>query len=236
MLFSKDMHISLNRRRFGALLASLIASPPTLSANKTPPAPQGMPFDEITPRVETDKYVVRLLFSYDCNHCRSYHNAVHEWGESLPKPFRFWATPIVADTNNPNNIMAVYGRIMTEMIDPKALRPYDLMIYELMQGDPSSGKMPAARIRIEDIMSCIVRSGVPAAQLGAFTKSKKVALIEKRLPEHARAISTYGIKATPSIAVGGRYLVTPDHTGGNAQQFVSLLNGIVSRMLEKGSF
>lgn len=243
MWFSNIMQTSLSRRRLSLLLASSLAAQgvfaapatPTLPKPPAPPQGAGLPFDEISPRVETDRHRVRLLFSYECNHCRTYHNAVHEWGRTIPQPFRFTATPIITDSNSQNNILAVYGRIMAEMIDSKALRPYDLMIYELIQGDPSRGVAAAGRLRLEDIMSVLVRAGIPMEKLKAFSKSNKPALVEKRLPEHARAIQTFGLKATPSIALGGRYLITPDHTGGNAQQFVSLLNGLLSRMLERGS-
>lgn len=232
------MHTSLYRRRFALLLSSALVAPNVFANPKVPPPPaksSGLPFDEITPRVESDRHRVRLLFSYECNHCRTYHNALHEWGRTIPKPFRFSATPVIADPNNQNNILAVYGRIMAEMIDSKALRPYDLIMYEMIQGDPSRGVAATGRVQLEDITTALIKAGIPLSKLRAFSESNKPASIEKRMPEHARVIKTFNVKATPSIALGGRYLITPDHTGGNAQQFVSLLNGLLSRMLEKGS-
>ena len=232
------MTISMHRRMFSLFATTLLAAPELLAAPQTQggtPIPVGTPYNEITPQIPADKKTVRLLFSYECNHCRNYHNGIHAWGKTLPKPIRFAATPIITDANNQSILHAVYGRLMAGMIAPKALLPYDMLIYNRIQGDPYNSAPSSGAITLDDTLKILVQSGIPFKQIDLFIKEGKTALIEKQLPFHAQVIRTYGLKETPSIAIAGKYLVTPDHTGGNPQQFVGLLNGIVSRVIEQGA-
>lgn len=41
----------------------------------------------------------------------------------------------------------------------------------------------------------------------------------------------YRVRKTPTVIIGGRYLVTPDSVGARHDLFAQLLNGLVSRIL-----
>lgn len=41
----------------------------------------------------------------------------------------------------------------------------------------------------------------------------------------------YALEATPSAAIGGKYVVIPDNVGGDPARFFTLINGLTSRLL-----
>lgn len=199
----------------------------------SPPATSGLkPYDMIEPPVAGEARHVRLFFTYDCPYCRQYHNGLIQWGQSLPKPLQFTAIPIITSPENDNQTLAVYGRLIAQALDPKVLPRYDLAVFNRLQGDtlgPSSG---VGELTTSHVLSALVESGIAAERVTAFLESDKMDAVESRIPNHAKAITTYQIKATPTIVISGRFAVNPDHANGNASQFLTLLNGIVSRALE----
>lgn len=229
---------SISRRQallwMGSLLSAPVLANPLPKAVPGAPPSSSKPYDMINPPISDDKNRVRFFFAYDCPHCRSYHNGLYQWGQTLPKSLTFDAYPVITSPDNENLIIAVYIRLIAQAVAPKALMLYDQAMYGLLQGDPDAGTSPASRITVEDALAALVRSGANADTLRAYLSGNEVAQLEKSIPEHARVIEKYGIKATPSVAVAGRFLVNPDHTNGNAQQFLMLINGIISRLIEGG--
>mgnify|MGYP004704488667 CR=1 FL=1 len=231
------MHTTTRRKLLAALSLGALLPAPLIAAGPAPrtkgDAPTGLtPYEEVTPPVRQDRAIVRLLFSYDCTYCRNYHTPLHEWGASLPAPFRFVATPILTDTNDNAIIMAIYGRLIAEKYSPKSVLSYDRQIFNLLQGGMDTGRSKYSPLSPEEMLTALAKSGVPPQRVKEMPREQRVA-IEKSLPVYATLIKTYGLKETPSIAIGGRYLVTPDHAGGNPQQLVGLMNGIVSRIMEQ---
>ncbi len=190
------------------------------------------PYDSIEPPVKSDANTVRTFFSYACPHCRTYHNGLAQWGASLPSPLEYVAMPIITAPDDDNQILAVYGRLIGEALEPKCLPAYDYALFALFQGDPASGAGPVTTLSVNDVLVALVRAGIPGERIRAYLQGEEVAALEARIMDHAKVIQTYGIKATPSVAIAGHFLLNPDQTSGNAQQFLVLLNGIVSRVLE----
>lgn len=231
----------MNRRNFITTVISAIAASPVLSIGA--PLPQGSalgstdsaathytnPYDSISPVVSSDAKSVRFFFSYECPHCRSYHNGLMQWGKTLPATIQFYSTPLIT-SDSESQVMSVYGRLIAQMIDPAILPMYDLVIYQKVQGDGQgfSGK----NIDVNDALSAIVEAGVsPEKVQSVISKGRLMSAIESKIPEHSKAIATYGIKSTPSVSIFGRYIITPDHALGNPAQYLSLLNGMVSRAM-----
>lgn len=55
---------------------------------------------------------------------------------------------------------------------------------------------------------------------------------QKRLEAAFAKLLTYGVDATPSMAIGGRYVITPDDVAGDNGLFMSLANGMVSKVMQ----
>lgn len=233
----------MKRRLSLSWLAAAISSPwltssawafddPT-SSDKTPAGPSGKPYDVINPPVAADINKVRFLFSYECPYCRGYHNGVAQWGSTLPKPLKFEATPVITSVANENQSLAVFGRLVTQSMAPDKVPVYDSAMYSMLQGEIESGIAPKARITLADVIRVLVAVGIDPQALQTFL-DKRGASLGRRIPAYGQLVQTYEMTATPSVALVGRYLVTPDHANGNAQQFLLLLNGLVSRILQGG--
>lgn len=229
------------KRREILSATTLLALLPTGAFAKKVPlgtadAPQALadkPYERISPMVSTDSNRVRLLFTYDCPYCRSYHNGLVQWGATLPAPLRFEATPVIT-SNTDNLIMAVYGRLLMQGVAPTKTHLYDYSMYTQIQGDSDSGQVAKGQLSADDVLRTVSNAaGVQRSVLREYL-TKHGGVIEKRLPEHAALIQTYGLKVTPAVAIAGKILVNPDHAGGNPQQFLLLLNAMVSRSIQGG--
>ncbi|MBV7542123.1 hypothetical protein [Acidovorax sp. sic0104] len=176
---------------------------------------------------------MRFLFSYDCPYCRSYHNGLTQWGSTLPNPYRFDATPLITSVDNDNQVLAVYGRLIAQALAPAKVPLYDFSMYTMLQGDADTGKPAMGAITLEDVLKTLVSVGVDFKAMQTFLHSKG-AVLQKRVPEHGKLINTYKVTVTPSVALLGRYVVNPDHANSNPQQFLLLLNGMVSRLMQGG--
>jgi len=234
------------RRSLLAMLAGLpaLGSLPGLAiASSTKPisgtAPQAnagaeaKAYEVLNPPIAADTNRVRFLFSYECPFCRQYHNGMHQWGASLPKPLIFEATPVLTSASD-NQFGAVLGRLIAQAVAPQVLQNYDFLTYGLLQGDPDTGQTPTASLSFERVLQTIVQAGADPKAVQPFLTGKGTG-IEKQVPEHAKLEKTYKLTATPSVALMGRYVTTPDSAQGNPQQFLLLLNGIVSRYIQGGA-
>lgn len=232
----------LHRRSSIGAIAAVLASP-LLTNNswaqgvpatgKQDPGISSKPYDLITPTVPGDTNRVRFLFSYDCPYCRSYHNGLSQWGATLPKPYIFDTTPLITSVDNDNQVLAVYGRLIAQALDPAKVPLYDFSMYTLLQGDTDTGKLGKTTISLEDVLKTLVSVGVDFKAIQSFVNTKGSAL-QRRVPEYGSLINTYKVTVTPSVALLGRYVVNPDHANSNPSQFLLLLNGLVSRLMQGG--
>lgn len=226
------------RRNAIATLTALSASLaiPAAAANKSSNGQAGglpqeiKPYETLNPPVKGETTRVRLLFSYDCPFCRSYHNGLVQWGASLPKPLSFVSTPLIT-SENPNLMGAVLGRLIGQDVAPQVLHTYDYMMYAKLQGDPDNGTPPVATLSMTDVLRTLVQAGADGHAIQAYLKGRGKG-IEKKLPAQAALVKTFHLTSTPSVAITGRYVVTPDNAQGDPSQFLLLLNGIVSRVIQ----
>lgn len=188
------------------------------------------PYEILNPPIKGDFSRVRLLFSYDCPFCRNYHNGLVQWGASLPKPLSFEATPLITREGDAL-FNAVLGRLITKDVAPQVLQTYDYLMYMRLQGDPEMGTPPVSQLTVTDVLRTIVEAGADGKAVQAYLRGRGKG-VENRVADHARLVRTYKLTSTPSVALAGRYVVTPDNAQGNPQQFLLLLNGIVSRIIQ----
>ena len=226
----------MQRRNMLSLLAATAAAPALAQLRSQAPQPQvpapdAKPYDVLAQPIAGDRKRVRLLFAYDCPFCLRYHNGLVSWGASLPSGVTFDAYPVIPDGENPKVAMAVVGRLIGQALAPKSLPAFDYAMYTAIQGDPMSSILPSSKMTMDDVLDALVQAGVNQREMQQFLRTKGKG-IEKRLSAHVSAIKTYQLTATPSVAIGGRYVVNPDHSQGNPQHMLLLLNGIVSRVVQ----
>ena len=233
----------ISRRQSIALAVASLSAPAFAQKTPAPLAgqPQGAasggakPFHLINPAIAEDRRRVRFLFSYECAYCRSYHNGLVQWGQSLPKQFAFDAAPVISPADNGNQPNAVFGRLVAQAMAPAILQTYDYQIYALLQGDPESGQKGVSELTIDDVLRALIQSGIDAKKLQAYLgRQANADALLAQVPSHAAMVRTYNLTATPSVAITGKYIVTPEHANNNPQQFLLLLNGMVSRIVQGG--
>lgn len=222
----------------GLTAATFLPAYPAMALDKTPKAaPKGkadeaLPYQVLNPPIVGDTNRVRFLFSYECPFCRSYHNGLTQWGGSLPKPLAFDSVPLITSENESASA-AVLGRLIGQGFAPNILPNYDYIMYGMIQGDPESGVAPAGNFGIPEVLQALVQAGADKKALHRFLTGKGKG-IENKLTQQAAYIRTYKLTSTPAVALMGRVVATPDHTQGNPQQFLLLLNGLVSRFIQGG--
>ncbi|MDD5708639.1 MAG: thioredoxin domain-containing protein, partial [Kiritimatiellae bacterium] len=155
------------------------------------------PYREVRFRAE-DAHAALAFFSYTCSVCRTYHAGLVRWGATLPAPWAFEMIPVTTATAG--DVGATMVRHAIQRFAPTALPAFDQAVYELVQDRGLS-------------MSDVNTWRRAARTAGVANLDKLI-----RQDNHesvwtaASRLTAYQIAVTPSLAVGGRYVITPDDT------------------------
>ena len=201
------------------ILCAMLASA-TLVRNAF--AQEKLPLEQMKPylqvkTVEGDEFVVRAFFSPTCSFSRQYFPFFKNLSRTLPQGESFEFTPLV---NKLDGIPYTLAFFAVRRYYPKYLPNFIEASFKGVQDLGLSPKNWAAIDRISK-----------AAQIPTS--------IPKLVQEHFKDIridlnaaielqSKLKITNTPTIAVAGTYTVTPEFTGGDAEQFSNLVNGVIS--------
>ncbi len=174
------------------------------------------PYSEVAPVGEDARRCI-AFFQFNCPHCRDLHPLLGRWGRSLPKGVGFEFLPVV--TSDRGQIMAArawYAAVLAapSRLDAFAERAYTLVQDGRMSLDAGATWETAARhAGVSDFMRAWER--VPVDRIGRA--------VEK--------LAAYRVQSTPSLAIAGRYVVTLDTTQGDADLFLRLSSGLLSKSI-----
>lgn len=189
------------------------------SAIDTPTDPKRVetpePYRTIGP-IPRDAKVVRYFFLFSCSFCASYHDRVAAWAKTLPKGIKFEWMPVVVDQSGAN--MAAAFAAARLVATPAQLDAFMKEAYRAVgAGQPVNQAKTwddiANRAGIRNYRNALNR--VPpsfAGQLGEFER-------------------TYELDRTPTMVIGGKYLITPDSVNGNERLFMTMANALVSKTI-----
>lgn len=193
------------------------------------PAPEniGSAINDVAPlyknvgNISGEWRTVRPFFSFTCNFSAALHKTIFDWGLSLPDDIKFLPTPVFGK----NDDSALPGAIIFYalwMTNPRRLGGFMEVVYERVGGgtlDPN---------RIESYLEVVESMGIDSRRVAQVAKGEAV---EKRCLEAIDKGSRFALQRTPSIGIGGRFLVTPDGVAGRKDLLVQLLNGLTSKMI-----
>jgi thiol:disulfide interchange protein DsbA len=188
------------------------------AAAPTAVAKPPIPFESVGPfREDADNVFGFFLFT--CPFCREHMGNIQAWGETLPTPLRFASIPIPQEASGLQGARAYYA---VRRAAPERLGDFERTLYAALHdahapADDEKTYLAAART-----------AGIDAAALKTWWQSKDVrrdVLVAKLRFER------YAIEYTPSLALGGRYVLNPELTHGNYGVMLNLANGIISQML-----
>jgi protein-disulfide isomerase len=188
------------------------AAPLPASAN----ADQLRPYLQVKP-VPGDETMVRTFFSPACSFSRQYYPLFVNLAVSLPNEKRFAFTPVVNKGDGLPYAFAFaavqrfYADYVNNFVDASLRGVQDMGIstrnwYGLERIGRAAGiPVPLARL-VEDNLPVLKKDVQHMIELQAKLK----------------------ITNTPSVAVVGTYVVTPEFTNGDSSQFSALVNAVIS--------
>lgn len=187
------------------------------AASATEPG-NALPYREVAP-LKKDARVVRVFFMFDCPYCFQYDASFWQWGKSLPRNWKLEFTPIF--TGQPANYIWIRAFYAVQRAAPANLERFMQLTYIAAQQQKRN-------LLEQDTWRDIVQdAGINRAAFDTAWASLENS--EKLVGPIVDSTDHYRVEATPSVAIGGRYVITPDNTHGNPELFMQLLNAMISR-------
>jgi protein dithiol oxidoreductase (disulfide-forming) len=178
-----------------------------------------------------DKIVVTEAFSYACPACDQFHTKADQLAQSLPSNAVMTYLPVSfrPDENFPLFQRAYFAAKALGVAD----KTYDAMFDavwksgELASDDLTTGrpKPQSAWPTIDDIAKFYAKYGVDPKEFVAVANSFSINTQMKRADDMVKA---YGVDATPTIIVNGKYRFTPSDAGGYGQS-IELTKWLVAK-------
>ena len=176
------------------------------------------PYKTVGPFVDDATRVI-VFFAFDCEHCREALPAISKWGATLPKNIKFELMPVTGP--EPQYIVparAWYAALATGATDATM----DLFAEQAMSLVQTNGMSVTS--------TDMWRRAVTYAGIRNFEAAWKA--VPASVAERAvKKLSEYQVASTPTIAIGGRYVISPDNTNGDMGLFMQLASGLVSTLI-----
>lgn len=170
--------------------------------------------------VHGDNQIVRFFYSVTCPHSRLAHQTIQRWGGTLPKSLRFIQTPIV--TAERSSMVSAGAFHTAKLLRPSGVDHFLTTVYSLIQDKHYAPES------INTYLEAAKANNYDVVKFERVMRSDRV--IELFL-EDAKLLSAYRLETTPSIAIGGKYLVDPEPTQGINANFFELINAVTSKYL-----
>lgn len=193
------------------------------AAQKQAQQPIVKPFRTVD--VPSDKAKVLIFFDFNCPFCAQHHASLMNWKNTAPASIKVIPVPVVnpADTGKFQS-QAIAARcyyLAEQMVSGARLDAFTTAVYSMVAkgltlSDPSTW-----------LRSC------QAADINVREFSRRAAAEDQALgiKYSLQKLADYRLRATPSIAIGGKFVLTPDDVFGDEAMFFNMLNGLTSRII-----
>lgn len=181
-----------------------------------------LPLDQMRPYIQVktvpgDEFTVRAFFSPTCAYSKQYYPFFKNLSRTLPQGQQFEFTPLVNKLDGLPFPMAFYA---VRRYYPAYLANFMEAAFQGVQVLGLSPKNWAAIDRIGK--AARIPTSVPKLVQDHLTE------IQREIDAAIERQGKMKITNTPTISVAGTYTVTPEFTGGDAEQFSNLVNGVIS--------
>ena len=180
------------------------------------PSP-GAPYREVSPMNNSESIKVIAVINFSCQVCAQSHASLAAWGKSLPSPIVFTIEPAVTDYGTALLSAVYYATVKDE---PEKADRLAASFYRTIQDRGLKPTTPEFWKSVEGDVGKI-----------ATVKPNEKQFIIKQLDVNRQHIKAYNLDATPSLIIGGRYVITPENTQGDQSMFLELANGLVSKVI-----
>lgn len=166
-----------------------------------------------------DAKKVLLFFAFSCPFSAMSHESFIEWAGTLPKPIEFARFPTVMNDSDQDSIVA---HSMVRVLAPTKLLDFERAVFASIA---RGGNYAAAKTYVSALRESV---GAKLPTISAAQHEQ----IAARVLRAGRLTNRYALAVTPSLAIGGSLVLTPNQTGGDYQSMIALANGSISRILE----
>lgn len=190
---------------------------PTGSLGK-PGAELPLPFETVGPYKQDGKTTYHF-FLYSCPFSGQTEGSFETWAATLPKTVKYESVPVIVDMPSLWMARAYYAALNA---DPKKINDFHhaAFLHVLQKhGDTETEK------------AWFEVAQTAGYDLNVFQKTWSDSRIPGQVKQALELAQRYKIEMTPSLAIGGKYLVTPERVGGQYTHLFELANGLVSQIL-----
>ena len=184
----------LSRIALGLILGLSLAAAPLAQA--ADPA-----YDVVEPAQPSDspgKIEVLEFFAYTCPHCKAIEPLVEKWVPTLPADVAFKSVPVAFNASM-QDLQKLYYAL-------EALGRLDLHAAVFRAIHDEHQRL----FKADAIIDWVAQQGVDRQ---AFTDAFNSFGVKTRVTRADELAKAYHIDGTPSLAIGGRYVTSPSHTG-----------------------
>ncbi|MBC2693372.1 thioredoxin domain-containing protein [Pseudomonas sp. MBT-1] len=196
-----------------AVVTSLMSPLFTMAQEPVP----SLPYREVTVQTQ-DARKVFVFFSFSCPVCATYDQVLSRWSQTMPAGWSAEFIPVAVPDKG--NYMAARAFYAVQDADPARLPAFMSAAYAQIHEGGMEMENPQTWAK-----------AVAAAKVQGFEKAW-VNVTQARLESAFAKLLTYGVDATPSLAIGGRYVINPDSVMGDSGMFIQLANGMVSKVIQ----
>ena len=194
--------------RFGILLAALLAAAPAFAAEPAPAADapkweEGKSYFLVDPPQQTatgDKVEVLEVFSYACPHCAHFQPNADELKSKLPPNAQFVLLPAVFNPSWEPFARAFYTAQTLGLVDKTHQALFDAIHRD---------HLPLGTL--EALASFYAPYGTTSSN---FLSTANSFVIDAKLAHGADLVRGYGVEATPTLVVNGKYRISANPQRG----------------------
>ncbi len=198
-------------------LVAMVFFPAATLATELPSGSENLrPYIQVKP-VDGEQGVVRGFFSPSCRFSRQYLHFFRNLASTLPANRKFVYTPVVNKLDGMTYAMSFYA---VELYYPAYVPNY---VAASMQGVQDLG-LNIKKWSVIDKIGLAAHVPVPVSGL----VNAHLPQIEEEIRHMITVQSRLSITNTPSIAVDGTYIITPEFTRGDSELFSKLTNALIS--------
>jgi thiol:disulfide interchange protein DsbA len=169
----------------------------------------------------------RVLFFFDfaCPFCANYHEPLLTFAETVPRQVQTLFVPVVNVSDLPRKseqmIAAKCFYAAFETATKPQMAAFTSSVYISYQTTRSLADKRMWAKAVKDA----------GLSMEKFALAMRSANNDAQIRFAARKTVQYALRATPSVGVGGRFVITPEDVAGDQSMFFNILNGLVSETL-----
>jgi len=154
------------------------------------------------------------IFSYGCSHCHRFEPMLERWLKTKPANVKFVQLPAIF-----NGTLAMYARAFYAAEALGVLDKIHAPFFEAIH-------LQKRRMNTEaEIAALFAEHGVDQKK---FEKAFRSFAVEAKVRRAAELGKRYGVQATPSMVVNGKYITDPGKTNG-FQGMINVVNQLVKQ-------